>query len=175
MKIIYNREELAWCAGFLDGEGNFGYAPATYIRKDGTKGPGRFVIQVAQVRQEPLKRLEESLGGKVRGPYKSNQPNRQPYFQWSTKNFEDAQQALCLVWNWLSEPKKEQSISVMKRYHSERIFSDHYSGFGNRPWRLKNFCKRGHDYSNVRVDKDGYRVCLDCVIEKRGESNEKTL
>jgi LAGLIDADG endonuclease len=66
-------EDLAWAAGFLDGEGCFTI--------NGAAG-GRSVqplIAVTQVRRKPLDKLAEMFGGNVR-PQRHRQGHT--YFQW---------------------------------------------------------------------------------------------
>jgi len=54
--------EVAWAAGFYDGEGNCCYNQAT----------GAICLSVAQSDLEPLERFQNALGvGKINGPYMS--------------------------------------------------------------------------------------------------------
>jgi hypothetical protein len=59
---------LAWAAGFLDGEGWFGFK---VVERKGQRSPGivrrRAVVAAAQVTRAPLDRLAETLGGRVSG------------------------------------------------------------------------------------------------------------
>lgn len=64
---------LAWCAGFIDGEGCIDVA--------------RHLIQVQQNEREPLDRLVEVLGGRIYGPYTRYRKQRpgelsKPYWVW---------------------------------------------------------------------------------------------
>ena len=69
----YGAVDLAWAAGFLDGEGCF----------DFSKGHGNFRIQCSQVVKRPLIKLKAVFGGRVYGPYGPYRNNKQRYFQWN--------------------------------------------------------------------------------------------
>lgn len=61
--------DIAWAAGFLEGEGSF----------CGRAGCER--ISAVQVNQEPIQRLVALFGGRVR-QYKRNHPNWKPVWNW---------------------------------------------------------------------------------------------
>jgi hypothetical protein len=108
-----NREELAWAAGFMDGEAHFGLVTT---KKYNTK---HIHIQVCQTEDGPLERLQLALRcGKIYGPYrpKSDKAKRKPYKQFHIDKFETVQQVVCMVWPWLSRPKKEQIKKMMTGY-----------------------------------------------------------
>jgi hypothetical protein len=100
--------ELAWCAGFLDGEGNFG---SYKERRPSTKL--RFRVQASQVQREPLDRLQKSLGGKVRGPYGPYSNTKQAYYQWTVWSAE-AVAAVSLLRPFLCTPKIDQAEKAME-------------------------------------------------------------
>jgi hypothetical protein len=107
----FNREELAWAAGFFDGEGHFGTI------KTG-KNNLHLHIQVVQTVDGPLQRLQNVLGvGKIYGPYKQCKGGRRPYKQFHVDRFENVQHALCLMWPWLSAPKRAQAKAAILAYH----------------------------------------------------------
>lgn len=94
--------ELAWAAGFFDGEGS-----AFQMRG---KKPGQvyLALQVSQKDKRPLERFSKALGiGRVRGPYKSH--NGQSFWAVSGKK---AQVVIEQLWPYLSEPKREQITRV---------------------------------------------------------------
>lgn len=100
--------ELAWCAGFLDGEGYFAFSQHS-------GGRGQMKIQVSQIDRRPLDRLAASLGGTVRGPYVVKNPNGRPQWSWSLTSFEGVQHAIALAWPWLCQPKRDQAHAAMTR------------------------------------------------------------
>lgn len=110
-----NREELAWAAGFADGEAHFGLV--TTNNKTQNK---HIHIQICQTEDGPLERFQKALGlGKIYGPYtpkKKDNGNRRPYKQFHIDNFEHVQYAVGLLWPWLSRPKKNQITRMLKSY-----------------------------------------------------------
>ena len=106
------REELAWAAGFFDGEGHTGR---------GTHGGRRPIIAITQVDRRPLDRFAEAVGvGKVYGPYLRVKGNRQPVFLFQTSTFQSTQAVVAKLWTFLSRPKQEQAAAVLRSYNTER-------------------------------------------------------
>lgn len=108
MKILTLDIELAWSAGFLDGEGNF-CAP----NESAGRIKRRFKIQACQVDREVLDRLEVALGGSVRGPYGPYSGNRQPYYQWCVYG-PAAKEAFALLEPYLGSVKLEQGKRALE-------------------------------------------------------------
>jgi len=111
--VEINREELAWAAGFFDGEGHIGSAVT------GKKRLNKHLhIQLVQTADGPLERFQRAVGfGKIYGPYKSR-GNKRPYKQLHIDKFEQVQQTICLLWPWLSEPKRQQTRVAFQDYHA---------------------------------------------------------
>lgn len=108
--VIPSREDLAWAAGFFDGEGHIGLATT------GAKKLNRHLhIQVVQTEEGPLERLQTIIGGKLYGPYPHGK--RKPYKQLHIDKFEDVQHVVCLLWPWLSRPKREQVKNALAAFH----------------------------------------------------------
>lgn len=62
-----NQLELAWAAGFIDGEGYIGTSECTKKNKKGSSLRWfSAVVDVSQVKPEPIYKLKEILGGGVR-------------------------------------------------------------------------------------------------------------
>ncbi len=105
--------ELAWAAGFFDGEGS-----VTVHRKSNRRGErdGRMDLRISimQCDPRPLQRFLDAVGSvkSVRGPYQRNRGRneRDVYcIEWSGTK---AYPVLEKIWPYLSEPKKEQSHRV---------------------------------------------------------------
>lgn len=107
-------EELAWAAGFFDGEGS------TCISRT-TKGGHKYQkphIEVAQSDRAVLDRMRAILGiGKVYGPYvpKTNRLSKRPYYRLTITSEVNVQAAIRKMWPWLSEQKRQQA---------ERVFAE---------------------------------------------------
>ena len=91
-----DKTELAWAAGFFDGEGCT------------TTVNGSASIVVVQKDRRPLDRFARALGGNVGGPYG-------PYgkgcamYRWQATG-KRAKEVMDLLWPFLSDPKKEQYV-----------------------------------------------------------------
>lgn len=90
--------ELAWAAGFFDGEGSIGV-----IRRDGT-----LHVQIGQNDPRPLDRFARAVGtGQVRGPYGPYLPGRKPQWKFTAYGVEAAA-VMDRLMPYLSGPKQEQ-------------------------------------------------------------------
>jgi hypothetical protein len=116
MPLIINREKLAYAAGLYDGEGHCRY---NILKRDGMR---TIRLQIKMTDPEPLKRFWEAINykAKVYGPY--------PVSSWGKKykdvylilaqSFEECQFIMCLLWSWLSTPKKLQFKETLNFYHN---------------------------------------------------------
>jgi hypothetical protein len=100
--VTTDTHELAWAAGFFDGEG---YSSLNN-RKDGWKN---IKVGVGQVHREPLDRFDRATGniGNVLGPYTSRS-YRQPFHEWAVTGLEKSQAVMTMLWPWLCSIKREQ-------------------------------------------------------------------
>lgn len=113
MAFALCREELAWAAGFFDGEGYVGA-----IRRDCPQGINtRLLLSIAQTCPDPLMRFRAAVGnaGNVTGPYKrTNTPTRKMMWSFSASSFEDVQAITAFLWFWLSAPKQAQVVRALQ-------------------------------------------------------------
>lgn len=111
-----SREDLAWVAGFWDGEGHTGTLNTTT-----TRGHPHFCI--SQAGDEASALLHRVLNilqvqGAVNGPYSfKNNPTWTPQHQLRISGFERVQAILAMCWPWLSVTKRQQAIKVLRTYH----------------------------------------------------------
>jgi hypothetical protein len=102
------KTDLAWAAGFLDGEGHFRATRAEIVlRKNGKKGVKSYsYFQIAVVQSHPtvLNRLQKIIGGAISGPY--HYPPSKPYL--SMVVCTDAEKAFKKLFPYLSEVKRAQ-------------------------------------------------------------------
>ncbi len=142
-----NREELAWAAGFFDGEGHVGLA---------SRG---LRASLTQCDPRPLHRFRAAvLGlGSISGPLRvKGHDNWSPRWTWCTQNFEGVQATVAMLWTFLSEPKRDQA---------HRVLTTH-AGLPHHGWPT---CKRGHSDWGYKLDGTG-RYCKDCVRVQGSES-----
>jgi len=118
---LVKNTELAWCAGFYDGEGSSS-SSRRYKRKDGTI---LYVLQV-QISQsglegrKVLERFRLALGtGKIYGPI-SYQPKKQLVYHYVANGFERTERIRRKLWKYLSSAKRKQFLEVIQIYKRSR-------------------------------------------------------
>jgi NADH-quinone oxidoreductase subunit G len=104
--------ELAWCAGFYDGEGSAGY-----YRNGGRWS--RVQMTAGQNDRAALDRMRAALGGAVRGPYIRRDGRGQ--YVWAIESLAGFRKAMALMWPWLGDVKREQMASALDRLHAEAV------------------------------------------------------
>lgn len=109
MKILTLDTELAWSAGFLDGEGNFRFQK---INRRSGYSQLQLHIQAQQVHREPLDRLQRALGGRVNGPYGPYQKNQQKTYSWNISGYDEAKRAIMALLPYLSPIKWDQAMNA---------------------------------------------------------------
>lgn len=90
--------DLAWAAGFLEGEGSFV-----------TNGP-HAVVQAFQVELEPLERIRSFFGGRL--THQKRRGNRQDIWIWRA-NGPRARSIMYTLWPLLSVKRREQIRRVL--------------------------------------------------------------
>jgi hypothetical protein len=105
---VRDTHELAWAAGFFDGEGNAGLS-------------GRQLrLRVSQVGRSTLDRFQAALGGMGQIRPDGERPRKQPQHIFELLRIEEVHLATWLLWPWLSEPKRAQIERAMAQYHETR-------------------------------------------------------
>ncbi len=121
--------ELAWAAGFFDGEGSVFVSRQKHVRHAAEPGrtPGKVYpvtspcVSVSQVEPEPLARFARAVGGrKPTGPYKPRGPRSNPYYRWDAVGRPSVHRVLSLLWPYLSEPKRRQARRVWADLEASR-------------------------------------------------------
>jgi hypothetical protein len=152
---VFRREDLAWAAGFFDGEGSF-----LIVRNGGSLSPR---LTVGQTDSRPLHRFMAVFNGigAVRGPYARTKPNERPMFYYSVDGFEKVQALMAMMWPFLCEPKKQQATEMMAEVvpHVRAMIEK------------RQFCPRGHAMTeeNTHMGTQGRgwksRRCRVCMKE----------
>lgn len=98
--------DLAWAAGFLDGEGCF------YIYRGETRGYEsiRACVKANQaIHDLPIRRLHDMFGGQF---WERNQKtvNGKPVFEWQIQSIEDIKNALPLVIPYMIVKRKQAEL-----------------------------------------------------------------
>jgi predicted DNA-binding protein (UPF0251 family) len=116
---MWTREDLAWAAGLIEGEG------CIFAR---TPGPNRktqgrnFFVTVAMTDEDVIRKLHGVLKvGTVTGPYFSKQPRRKPRWAWQTNTFEAGQAVAAAIWPWLCSRRRARIKEALAIYHSADV------------------------------------------------------
>lgn len=114
-----NTHELAWAAGFFDGEGS-----TSLCRKQGRYPFIRMNISQAGERGRfVLERFQNAVRncGDVRGPYNhagsTGLTRQEGRYSWDTGRFEHVQAVIAMLWKYLSPVKRLQAASALQEYH----------------------------------------------------------
>jgi len=115
-----NREaQLAWVAGFYEGEGTFTHRRLTYRNRRGEirdRHTVRSVVRIGQQNLEPLKRCVRYTGlGHINGPYISRRSHHR-YWVWTIGQTEEVAKFVELISPYLSKKRLEQI-----RYVTEEV------------------------------------------------------
>lgn len=107
--------EIAWAAGFFDGEGSVFVNHKKAI--GGTTGKVYIInspcLSVSQVDRRPLDRFATAVGGRIpTGPYKPRSASSNSYYKWDASGRPSVHRVLVQLWDYLSEPKREQAQRV---------------------------------------------------------------
>jgi len=108
--VKWDTHELAWAAGFLDGEGSWIAARGDF------RYPQKYArILANQVDRAVLDRLCRALRmGKVAGPYIHRTGlGKKPFFVYRLGGFERVQAATALLWKFLSPVKQAQARKTL--------------------------------------------------------------
>src|SRR5258708_31034703 len=103
--------ELAWAAGFFDGEGH-----VSASRQAG-KRSCNMCIQIAQTDPEVLHRFRAAVGGlgNVRGPHNYGWRD---VWTFKSNRFEHAQAIVAMLWRVLSAPQRgDAAPALVKVFH----------------------------------------------------------
>lgn len=142
------KSELAFAAGFIEGEGSF--------HLQGKRGRRtNFVVSVSQVQREPLDRMKLWFGGSIcrcEGQNRKN-PKWSVYFRWQLTG-ERARVLVDELRKWLSPRRRAQIDTLFAR--RQAILPPHNA--------TKTHCVRGHELAgdNLYLYPDGRRECRTC-------------
>jgi len=111
------KEELAWAAGFFDGEGCTNCSTRTNGKS--TKRYRLLRMIVSQSEPTTLERFQAAVGfGRIEGPHHcpSHPPNAKPKWQYKVDGLDKVQALALFLWPWLSEPKRQQIEVAFEKY-----------------------------------------------------------
>lgn len=113
-----NREELAWAAGFFDGEGSI----YTSVMGRSNNSSKNIHLDIAQIHPFVLERFIRAVGiGKLYGPYAPKTKNSRQYWRYTASGYASCQAVVGLLWNWLSPVKQEQASTALASWLENRV------------------------------------------------------
>lgn len=117
--MMPDSHELAWAAGFFDGEGSTGTSVGA--RRKQINGRLRYTglrLTISQVDRQVLDRFRAAVRvGSVTGPY-GNGEKRQPAYRFSTNSFENVQAVVAMLWKWLGPIKRQQAKHALVEWRN---------------------------------------------------------
>lgn len=153
--------ELAWAAGFFDGEGSV--SVGTDRRAGTAVSIALTVVQSGPADQPPasLVRFLEAVGGMghIR-PRKadSSRLGKKPLWAWRASKIDDAKLVARMLLPYMTEKRDAVASALALRVEWEGLFEDY-----------KRFCSRGHEYTRENTAYVNYRspsrVCRECSRE----------
>lgn len=142
--------DLAWAAGFLDGEGHFGLPRA--VRRKNAADWHRIRVSATQKgisggSPAVLHRLKRILGGKIE---RHGEPDD---FKWLMEGIRNVEGVFARVRPWLGTAKQEQARSAIAGWRGQiRLHGD------------AEHCARGHPYDHTYMSRTGpKRRCTACA------------
>jgi hypothetical protein len=104
MSVQWTRENLAWCAGIIEGEGS--------IYAHGSANGRRYVtVGAGMTDRDILERLRVILGGVVNGPYSPRLgavASRKPMWFWTISDSQRAYAVSVALYHWFGTRRREQ-------------------------------------------------------------------
>ncbi len=143
--------EIAWAAGFFDGEGT------TAVIKAKGRVHFRLSLSITQFDPDSLHRFQKAVGaGRVYGPYGRR-------WSYSAQKAKDVHNILDLLWPYLGNIKRDQANAAIEKHNDNPISL----------FRYGDQCGRGHDLTQPRAfGKDG--KCRLCTNERNRKYRKKT-
>lgn len=112
--------ELAWAAGFFDGEGS------VVTARGGTASPRLYLSQASAEELLPhsaLLRFHRAVGehGRISGPrYLPDAWSRRPQWRWEAASLEVVQSVIALLWPYLARVKRAQARDALGTFVARR-------------------------------------------------------
>ena len=145
----WNREDLAWLAGFWDGEGC-----VSLLNSGGSSHYPVFSLSQAGDEGEVLcQRVVDACGlrASISGPVILE--GRKPAYKVRISGYERVQALTAMCWPWLSDTKRQQAASALISARENNNFRT-----------LSPYCSNGHLYTpeSMRITPEGHRRCKPC-------------
>lgn len=108
-RLYVNREELAYVAGLIEGEGSIGWK--------NNRGP-RVAIEMTD--EDVILRLAFITGlGRTYATHRHTKPGKthwKPSWVWAVQNQQDAYALMVAIWPWMSLRRKQEITTTINRW-----------------------------------------------------------
>lgn len=153
--------DLAWAAGFLEGEGCFGFYGGK--RSRGGMRTAALLVSACQNQSEPLERLQNIFGGVI-----SHSASR---YEWRL-NGHAAAPAMEALLPEMSERRQNAILEALKRHYDKQAELE--------ARRDSPVCPRGHSWSEhagqiKKGARAGQRYCKACARDRAARRREVAL
>lgn len=110
MRETLNQQlELAWAAGYFEGEGCFSLQP----RKERPNGRPQAGATVRNTDEDTLRRFHHIVGcGSVK-PYKPQKEGYKPFWQWGIKGYSTTKRLISLLYPWLGNRRRARAEELL--------------------------------------------------------------
>jgi len=144
--------DLAWAAGFLEGEGDFSLGNHAHIR-------------ASQVEREPLDRLQRIFGGSVKPrKHRNGKPTWSDFWSWSIDRQAQVS-GICMTLYVLMSSKRQKRIRELLAWWKPRPL---------HTTRLSTTCYLGHPFDEQNTYwHSGSRHCRKCCAIRMQKFREK--
>src|SRR2546425_3271229 len=134
---VSSMEELAWAAGLFDGEGSVTTSRSARSRTIEACLPQSAAAGIPNV----LERFQRAVArGRIYGPRKRSDPwSKLPQYRWRSTNITDVCTTIEMLWPWLCEAKRSQTVNALERYATSSstvtICGSRRAAIAFRQWR----------------------------------------
>jgi hypothetical protein len=127
MTYDLNVSELAWAAGFFDGEGSLWYkSPVRSGARPSRGGRGQLRLCIQQNDPQVLERFHAAVQvGRVRGPVVrkdlAGKRPASPFWSYEAHRFSEVMAVLGFLWKFLSPVKREQFARCIASFRNHDL------------------------------------------------------
>lgn len=116
-------QDIAWAAGFLEGEGSF------------TRRGTTIFIVASQVESAPVEKLARLFGGVIR-VYRHRNPKHSPFHRWHVQSA-TARGLMMSIYGLMSPKRRRQIVAALSDWRAR-----------GRAESFRTHCPQGHEYTD---------------------------
>ena len=112
--LIATPEQIAWFAGYFEGEGSV----VTSLKTGERRVYASVRLQANSTDEDALERVQEIMGGRIH--YAPQAPPRKPQWSWHLHSYENVTYAFEKMQPWLSRRRKDQFVEAIRKCDAVR-------------------------------------------------------